>query len=244
MVRLGNFFFKTRNYLFPLFYMFLFLPFTRITENYMLVFYIGLSVAIIGQAIRMLTIGLVYIIRGGKNRRIYAEGLVTDGLFSHCRNPMYVGNILLITGMSILSNSLFAVLLMVPLFLFIYQAITLAEEGFLREKFGAGYTAYCEKVNRWLPNLRGVADTFKSNDFDLKNVFFREYNTTYLWTLGATLLLAYNSYWFLGGTYLSERYPSFLVTIGFLTIFYFTVRFLKKRENRLNRQRMINHGSR
>jgi len=119
MVRIGNFFFRTRNYLFPVFYIFLFLPFRRISPDYMTVFYVGLGIALIGQLVRMLTIGMAYIVRGGRNRRIYAAGLVTDGLFSHCRNPMYVGNILLIIGMSILSNSLFAVLVMIPLFLFI-----------------------------------------------------------------------------------------------------------------------------
>ncbi|NNE77219.1 MAG: isoprenylcysteine carboxylmethyltransferase family protein, partial [Pricia sp.] len=91
MVKIGNFFFRTRNYLFPVFYVFLFLPFPRISEKYLPVFFIGLSIAVLGQLARMLTIGLVYIVRGGRNKRIYAEGLVTDGLFSHCRNPMYVG---------------------------------------------------------------------------------------------------------------------------------------------------------
>ena len=75
MVQLGNFFFRTRNYLFPVFYVFLFLPFARISEDYLTVFFIGLAIAIIGQLVRMLTIGLVYIVRGGRNRRIYAEGL-------------------------------------------------------------------------------------------------------------------------------------------------------------------------
>ena len=162
----------------------------------MQVFYVGLAIALLGQLVRMLTIGMAYIVRGGRNRRIFAEGLVTDGLFSHCRNPMYVGNILLVIGMSILSNSLFAVLVMIPLFLFIYQAITLAEENFLRNKFGSGFDDYCTQVNRWLPKLKGIGSTFKNNSFDLTKVLFKEYNSTYLWTFGATLLLGYNTYWF------------------------------------------------
>jgi len=236
MVRIGNFFFRTRNFLFPLFYILLFLPFRRISTDYLLIFYIGLAVAIIGQLVRMLTIGLVYIIRGGRNRQIYAKGLVTDGLFSHCRNPMYVGNILLVVGMSILSNSLFAVLIMIPLFMFIYQAIVLAEENFLRDKFGTGFDDYCNKVNRWLPNIKGIGATFRNNSFDLKKVFYKEYNSTFLWMMGATLLLAFNSYRLNEKLTLDNDGRSYLIATTFLLLLYFTVRFFKKRERRRKRK--------
>jgi len=243
MVRFGNFFFTTRNYLFPVLYVFLFLPFARISENYTSVFFIGLAVAVMGQLVRMLTIGLVYIVRGGRNRRIYAEGLVTDGLFSHCRNPMYVGNILLIVGMSILSNSLFAVLVMVPLFIFIYQAIVRAEEHYLRNSYGEGFDTYCSKVNRWIPQLKGIGKTFGENDFNLKKVAYKEYNTTFLWMLGATLLLAYNTYWFKDRPTLGNEGLYFIVAVTLLTVLYFTVRFFKKRERRIAREKMGQKGT-
>lgn len=236
MVRIGNFFFQTRNYLFPVFYVFLFLPFRRISPDYMSVFYVGLAIVLIGQLVRMLTIGMAYIVRGGRNRRIFADGLVTDGLFSHCRNPMYVGNILLVVGMSIISNSLFAVLVMIPLFLFIYQAITLAEENFLRNKFGSGFDDYCSQVNRWWPKLKGIGNTFRSNSFDFTKVIFKEYNSSFLWMLGATLLLGYNTYWFNRNFSINEEGKSFLIAIVILLTLYFVVRFLKKRRSRLNRK--------
>lgn len=237
MVRIGNFFFRTRNFLFPVFYILLFLPLRRTSADYMSIFYIGLAVALSGQLVRMLTIGLVYIIRGGRNRQIYAKGLVTDGLFSHSRNPMYVGNILLIVGMSILSNSLFAVVIMIPLFIFIYQAIVLAEENFLRGKFGAGFDTYCNNVNRWLPKLKGIGATFRNNSFDLKKVFFKEYNSTFLWMMGATLLLAFNSNRLKEKLTLDNDGRYYLMVIVLLLLLYFTVRFFKKRESRRNRKR-------
>ncbi len=238
MVKIGNFFFRTRNYLFPVFYVFLFLPFTRISDNYTTVFFIGLAIAILGQLVRMLTIGLVYIIRGGRNHRIYANGLVTDGLFSHCRNPMYVGNILLIIGMSILSNSLFAVLVMIPLFMFIYQAIVRAEEAYLRNSYGEGFDEYCAKVNRWIPELKGISKTFSENDFNLKKVAYKEYNTSYLWILGTILLLAYNTNWLKVKLTLENEGVYFLAAIAVLTLLYFTIRFFKKRERRLARKKL------
>src|SRR5688572_9921162 len=114
MVQIGNFFFKYRNLLFPIFALTIFIPspelFTRETfgENYHLVpAVLGISIAIFGQVVRAATIGLKYIKRGGLDKKVYAENLVTDGIFNHCRNPLYVGNILMLSGVGILSNSLF-----------------------------------------------------------------------------------------------------------------------------------------
>jgi len=90
-------------------------------------------------------------------------------------------------------------------------------------------------VNRWLPNLKGIGNTFKTNSFDLTKVIFKEYNATALWTFGATLLLAYNTYWFNRDFSLNEEGKCFLIAIAVLLSLYFVVRFLKKRRSRLNR---------
>lgn len=124
MVAIGNFFFKYRNWLFIIFYALLFVPYVpklftaeRFGENYYWwPIIIGLIITIAGQAIRAATIGLAYIIRGGKDNKVYAEDLVTSGIFAHCRNPLYVGNILMIAGVGILSNSLLYVVIMIPFF--------------------------------------------------------------------------------------------------------------------------------
>ena len=127
MVPIGNFFFKYRNWLFIIFYALLFVPgipqlFTE--KNFGNNYYwypiiIGLIITVLGQAMRGATIGLAYIIRGGKDKKVYAEDLVTTGIFAHCRNPLYVGNILMIAGVGVLSNSLLYVVIMIPFFLFI-----------------------------------------------------------------------------------------------------------------------------
>ncbi len=232
MERIGNLFFKTRNFLFPVFYAILFLPFPRISENYIATFIIGLAITTFGQLVRMVTIGLVYIVRGGKNRRIYADGLVTDGIFSHSRNPMYVGNVLMIAGMSILSNSIFALVIMVPLFVFIYQTIIIAEENYLRTKFGHSYDEYCKKVNRWLPNLQGIVKTFKDNGFDVQKVLMNEYNTAFLWMFGSILLFAYNYYWNRFSEISIEGSTYFIVVLTILIVAYFVLRSYKKRKTK------------
>jgi protein-S-isoprenylcysteine O-methyltransferase Ste14 len=245
MVTLGNFFFKTRNYLFPFFYVVLFLPFPRITADYKTIFLIGLVIALFGQFVRALTIGLAYVIRGGKNRRIYADGLVTDGLFSHCRNPMYVGNVLLVIGMSILSNSVVAVAVMIPLFIFIYQAIIKAEEDYLLNAYGKGYTDYCNNVNRWFPKLKGITKTIAKSDFNLKKVIYKEYGTTFLWTLGTTLLFGYNTYWLHTGAFSITDGVAIASAVLLLGLLYLIARTFKKAHLRkvyAERERQANNA--
>ena len=196
MIQIGNFFFKYRNLLFILLYGLLFLPSPELfTENIFHEEYktwplvIGLFVTVLGQAIRGATIGLAYIVRGGKDKKVYAEHLVSTGIFSHCRNPLYVGNILMLLGVGILANSLIYVAIIMPLFLFIYQAIVLAEENFLRGKFGADFDGYCSKVNRWIPSLKGISATFSSMEFNWKRWVLKEYTTQFIWLAGIALLI-------------------------------------------------------
>ena len=230
MVKIGNLFFRTRNFIFPVFYLFLFIPSSQITIDYKIVSIIGFSITLVGQLIRMLTIGLVYVIRGGRKKRIYAEGLVLDGLFSHCRNPMYVGNILMIIGLSIFSNSLLSVSILIPLFIFIYQSIVIAEEDFLRSKFKEGFQDYCNKVNRWIPRIKGINKTFYENEFKFKKIIYKEYNTTFVWTVGATLLFAYNNFKIKGD--IQQNLIYYYLTLIILSCFYLITRFFKKREQR------------
>ena len=199
MVSIGNFFFKYRNWIFILFYAALFIPSWPLFSKeafgelyYLWPVIIGLLVTVTGQVIRGATIGLAYIVRGGKEGKPYAEGLVTEGIFNHCRNPLYVGNILMLLGVGILANSLLYVAVMMPVFLFIYQAIVLAEENFLRNKFGPGYDEYCKKVNRWIPNLSGIGKTFESMEFNWRRWVLREHTTQLIWLVGITLLLLLN----------------------------------------------------
>jgi protein-S-isoprenylcysteine O-methyltransferase Ste14 len=149
----------------------------------------GIAIALFGQMVRAATIGLKYIVRGGKNKEVYANDLVTEGIFNHCRNPLYVGNILMVVGAGLISNSLIFILIVVPLFCFIYQAIVLAEENYLRSKFGDEYQKYCDRVNRWIPNLNGLTKTLTSMEFDWRRYVRNEYNTVYLLFLAIFIIM-------------------------------------------------------
>jgi len=192
MVRLGGFFFQTRNYAFPLACLLVFLPGPRLLQSDLAAALAGFLVALAGQVIRAGTIGLVYIIRGGRNQQVYAEDLVTEGVFGHCRNPMYVGNLLILSGMAITSNCWTTVLTAIPLTAFVYRAIVAAEEDFLARKFGASFDEYCRNVPRFVPKLAGLRQTFASMRFRWRRVIVKEYGTPTAWILVWCGIVAYN----------------------------------------------------
>ena len=234
MVTIGNFFFKYRNWIFILFYAALFIPSWPLFSQkqfgscyFIWPIVIGLFITCLGQLIRGLTIGLAYIVRGGKEGKPYAEGLVTEGIFNHCRNPLYVGNILMLLGVGFLANSLIYVVIVIPIFLFVYQAIVLAEENFLRGKFGPGYDEYCNKVNRWFPNLKGIGKTSGSMQFNWKRWILKEHTTQFIWLVGIVLILLLK-YSELTGYDTFFRNTLLIIILSALVLLYGLIRYLKK----------------
>jgi protein-S-isoprenylcysteine O-methyltransferase Ste14 len=234
MIQIGNFFYKYRNTLFILLYLALFIPSPPVfspshfgANYYLYPIIIGLIITIAGQLIRGATIGLAYIIRGGKDGKVHAEDLVTKGIFNHCRNPLYIGNILMLAGVGILSNSLLFLLIFIPFFAFVYYTIVLAEENFLRNKFGQTYIAYSGRVNRWLINFRGIGTTFKGMQFKWKRWILKEYNTQYVWLSGITLIILFR-YRQVTNFKTGHRNHLLIIILSALSLLYLLVRYLKK----------------
>src|SRR5207249_3584830 len=105
IVKIGKLLFHYRNGLFPLVYGLLVLKSEPALPDYRVASLLGFLVGLLGQLLRAVTIGLEYIIRGGRNRQVYAEKLVQGGIFAHCRNPLYLGNVLIVVGVGLASNS-------------------------------------------------------------------------------------------------------------------------------------------
>jgi hypothetical protein len=83
-------------------------------------------------------------------------------MYGHSRNPMYVGNFLILVGVAVASNSRACVLLALPLFGFAYRAIVAAEEQYFRGRFGEQFNAYARDVPRLWPTFQGLGSTLQS----------------------------------------------------------------------------------
>lgn len=76
--------------------------------------------------------------------------LITSGVFSLSRNPIYLGKVFLMTGLAIITAHLFS-LLVVVVYIILYHAWVIPmEERLLQQTFGYAYMKYRKKVRRWL----------------------------------------------------------------------------------------------
>jgi protein-S-isoprenylcysteine O-methyltransferase Ste14 len=79
--------------------------------------------------------------------------VISTGVFSRVRHPMYLGVILFYLGLFFTTLSLLSLVFLVVIFLF-YDHIASFEEKQLEQKFGKEYIDYKEKTPKWLPRLR------------------------------------------------------------------------------------------
>jgi len=233
LVRYGNFLFRYRNGVFPLVMVALFAlsrphwPAGR--DDYdTLLDITGFVVALVGQLIRSGAVGYAYIIRGGKNKQVYAEELVTRGLFNHSRNPLYLGNLLIVLGLLLVWNSTFAYLVGGAFFLVGYIAIVAAEEVFLRRKFGAQYDAYAVRVPRWRIRLGDFRSSLEGLSFSWRRVVLKEYNSAAFWVGIALALMLVDSLLYQPWGSHPARHAALAAAIALTLTAWGVVRWLKK----------------
>jgi protein-S-isoprenylcysteine O-methyltransferase Ste14 len=98
------------------------------------------SSLLIAWAMRALGLGQSFGLEGG---------LVTDGPYRYSRNPQYVGFVLMLIGVVLMTNSVQA-LVTGSMVIVLVSLAPYAEEPWLRERFGSRYDEYYERVPRFL----------------------------------------------------------------------------------------------
>ncbi|MFX1296018.1 MAG: methyltransferase family protein, partial [Promethearchaeota archaeon] len=75
--------------------------------------------------------------------------LVTEGIFAHTRNPMYLGILLIHLSFILLTISLLALAAWIVVIV-IYNRMVAFEDKILEEMFGDKFRAYKKKVHKWI----------------------------------------------------------------------------------------------
>ena len=201
LIKSGNLFFRYRNYLFPSFIIILF-TLSRpqlFFHSYLLDKFAvagGIVIALCGAAFRLLVISFAYIKRGGKDGRVWAESLVCEGFYAHVRNPMYTANFLIASGIGIIYGSLYVYLVIIPLFAFIYLSIVTTEENYLKAHFGGEYQKYCRRVNRFIPNFKGLKHSLANFHYDWRKALRKDYGTFFGVLFGCYFTLLWKGHYF------------------------------------------------
>jgi protein-S-isoprenylcysteine O-methyltransferase Ste14 len=76
--------------------------------------------------------------------------LATDGVFRFTRNPMYLGMVLILTGVTLLLGTLSPFLVCAVFAALLHFRFVLVEERMLAETFGPQWKAYRDRTRRWI----------------------------------------------------------------------------------------------
>ena len=134
-----------------------------------------LAISFSGLALRVITVGRAPLGTSGRNtRQQEANSLTTTGIYSVVRHPLYLGNYLILAGMALWPHVWWLVILATCLFALYYERIMLAEELFLRKRFGETFETWAAATPAFFPRLRGWKPSPVS--FCWRTVLQREYN--------------------------------------------------------------------
>ncbi len=76
--------------------------------------------------------------------------LVTTGVFQFSRHPMYLGMVLILSGIAILMGSLSPLIVIVFFALLMEVVFVRTEEKMLEQNFGSAWTDYQSRVRKWI----------------------------------------------------------------------------------------------
>ncbi|HEY6088252.1 MAG TPA: isoprenylcysteine carboxylmethyltransferase family protein [Gemmatimonadaceae bacterium] len=110
---------------------------------------VGLALIVIGEAVRLAGVAAAGTVTRRRSRAV--QRLVTYGIFSWVRNPLYIGNFLIWMGFVSISGVLWFLPIAVLLFAVEYELIVRYEEGVLESIFGREYLDYRNETPRWIP---------------------------------------------------------------------------------------------
>ena len=80
--------------------------------------------------------------------------VVTTGVFSISRNPLYLGGACVLAGAALAVNLPWVLVLLLPALVACHYVLIAPEERYLTAKFGEEYTRYAATVHRWIGRAR------------------------------------------------------------------------------------------
>jgi len=76
--------------------------------------------------------------------------IISTGVFSISRNPLYLGGVFILAGISLAFNLPWVFVILIPSIVVCYYILIAPEESYLAAKFGEQYLMYTATVHRWI----------------------------------------------------------------------------------------------
>jgi protein-S-isoprenylcysteine O-methyltransferase Ste14 len=233
-LKLGNFLFMHRSFTPVPLIILVFIIFRPIDlgEKNILINLLGLLISLLGEIVRIIAVGYAHKGTSGRESYLKADALNTTGIYSIVRNPLYIGNFFMFTGLVIVYASIFAVIVFPVFSILQYYFIILSEEDFLREKHGRDFETYCRRVRRIIPTFNDYRKN--QNPFNLKKVVFKENDSVFNMLVMYILVLLYKEKAFTGS--ISRPFVYIIPGVIFMAA-YIIVKIIKRRGRRREGQK-------
>jgi len=194
-----------------------------------------LAISFLGLAVRCITVGCAAEGTSGRNtKRQKAETLNTAGMYSVVRHPLYLGNFIIILGMTLFVEVWWFTLIVVLAFWLYYERIIFAEEEFLRKTFADSYLKWAEQTPTFLPKCKNWKKV--NLPFSFRTVLKREYSGFFAIIVYFTSMKVARALFSEGKLELDLAWATLFI-IGL--IIYLTLRTLKRKTKILNSQEKV-----
>jgi protein-S-isoprenylcysteine O-methyltransferase Ste14 len=110
----------------------------------------GAALIIVGAALVVLTRRELGLRGQPTDPELPTSKLVTTGVFSISRNPLYLGGVCILVGIALAFNLPWVLVLLLPAILACHYVLIAPEERYLAAKFGEKYHVYAATVHRWI----------------------------------------------------------------------------------------------
>ncbi|WP_169738246.1 methyltransferase family protein [Maridesulfovibrio frigidus] len=125
-------------------------PWPIIVGNELTLFIIGIIILAMGITFMMWGHGRFRSLGVNVPTNMPVSRLVTDGAHKYSRNPMYIGLISIILGLGVAVDSVWILISVLPMTLYISYYVIPKEEAYLVRTFGEDYKKYRNNVRKWL----------------------------------------------------------------------------------------------
>jgi protein-S-isoprenylcysteine O-methyltransferase Ste14 len=112
--------------------------------------WLGLGLAAVGFVLGVLALNEFKRARAAYDPKKPTSGFVTAGIYHYTRNPVYLGFVLILIGLSLSMGTYWGIVLAWPLMVFMNNLVIKPEEVSLEKNFKNQYLEYKANVRRWL----------------------------------------------------------------------------------------------
>jgi protein-S-isoprenylcysteine O-methyltransferase Ste14 len=148
----------------------------------------GVSILAAGELLRLAAVRHIGTISRTRAERL--GPLIASGPFRWVRNPLYIGNIALWIGLTLVARLPWLVAPIALLLALEYHAIVRWEEQLLASRLGEPYMEYLRTVPRWIPRPPGGTAGAAAPAFGWNETLFSERGTLVAIVAGFVLLWA------------------------------------------------------